>query len=300
MSSCVVVGSANVDLVVPITRYPAPGETLLGGDLARHPGGKGANQAVAAARAGGVDTTFVGCLGSDDSGNLLRESLASAGVRIDLIGTGTLATGTALIWVTQDGGNTIVVSPGANSEITLGARERERIASANAVLAQLEIPLEVVREAAAITPEHARFILNAAPSTDIPADLLDNVDVLVLNEPEAADVAKYADDLHGITERLLRLVPAAVVTLGDRGCLVAERRGKVHRLPPHEVKSVDTTGAGDTFCGTLAAAIAQGRSLQEAAQRATAAGALSVTKHGAMDSVPTAQELDTFIADRSD
>src|SRR5690606_12664698 len=149
----VVVGSANVDLVVPVPRHPAGGETVLGGSLARHPGGKGANQAVAAARAGGADTSFIGALGSDAAGDLPRESLQSAGVDTALVTLVPEPTGTALITVSADGENAIVVAPGANSRVEVGSGQAERIAQADVVLAQLEIPLEAVTAASAARRE---------------------------------------------------------------------------------------------------------------------------------------------------
>jgi ribokinase len=280
----VVVGSANVDLAVDVPRPPKAGETVLGGRLRRSPGGKGANQAVAAALAGGAETTFVGALGEDEAADLLLVSLGGAGVRTDLVDRADAPTGTAFITVAPDGENAIVVAPGANEHVKVGAAQAERIAEADVVLAQLEIPLDVVAAAAAARKPGARMILNAAPSRELPDSLWEVLDLLVVNEHEAADLA-------GEPEKLLKRVPAVVVTLGGEGCVVLRRDHEPVRIPGIPVDVVDTTGAGDTFCGVLAAALAQGEDLPDAAKRAVAAGALAVTRPGAQAAVPTEAEV---------
>ncbi|MEV0890360.1 ribokinase [Promicromonospora sp. NPDC050262] len=294
----VVVGSANVDLVVDVPRHPAGGETILGGDLRRTPGGKGANQAVAAARAGGADTTFVGALGRDESGELLLASLAGAGVRTDTVERVDAPTGTALITVSPDGENAIVVAPGANSRVRVGAAQARRIAAADVVLAQLEIPLDTVIAAARERRAGALFVLNAAPSRDLPDALWDQLDVLVVNEHEAADLAgagSGAATPEELAAALLARVPAVVVTLGVAGSLVAERGADAVRVPAAKVAAVDTTGAGDTYCGVLAASLAgsgrAGSGLLRAAHLAGSAGALAVTRPGAQDAVPDAADV---------
>lgn len=293
----VVVGSANVDLVVDVPRHPGGGETILGGDLRRSPGGKGANQAVAAARAGGADTSFVGALGHDESGELLLASLDGAGVRTDLVERVEAPTGTALITVSPDGENAIVVAPGANSHVRIGAAQAERLGAADVVLAQLEIPLDVVLAAAAVRRPGAVLALNAAPSRDLPDEMWAVLDLLVVNEHEALDLAGAAaadDAVERLAAILLERVPAVVVTLGGAGCLVAQRGDAPVRVPAPRVDAVDTTGAGDTFCGVLAAALAGGATLVDAARTASFAGALAVTRPGAQDAVPTADEVTTF------
>lgn len=299
--SVVVVGSANVDLVVDVPRHPGGGETILGGDLRRSPGGKGANQAVAAARAGGADTTFVGALGRDESGELLLASLDRGGVRTDLVERTTAPTGTALITVSPDGENAIVVAPGANSHVRIGPAQAERIAAADVVLAQLEIPLDVVLAAGAARRPGAVLALNAAPSRDLPDAMWAALDLLIVNEHEARDLAGEAaaptdpvDAAEYLAVTLLSRVPAVVVTLGGAGCLVAQRDSAPVRVPAPRVDAVDTTGAGDTFCGVLAAALAGGSTLVDAARTASFAGALAVTRPGAQDAVPTADEVTTF------
>jgi ribokinase len=308
----VVVGSANVDLVVDVPRHPAGGETILGGDLRRTPGGKGANQAVAAARAGGADTTFVGALGRDESAELLLASLRGAGVRTDTVERVAAPTGTALITVSPDGENAIVVAPGANSRVRIGVAQAERIAAADVVLAQLEIPLDTVVAAARARRAGALFVLNAAPSRELPEELWRELDVLVVNEHEAEDLAGVgAATPEDLAAALLTRVPAVVVTLGAAGSLVAARGGGLLRVPAARVDAVDTTGAGDTYCGVLAAALARSvecglsvgsrpvnsthtqhsTELVEAARLAGAAGALAVTRSGAQDAVPDAADV---------
>ncbi|MPV37130.1 PfkB family carbohydrate kinase, partial [Georgenia subflava] len=286
----VVVGSANVDLVVDVPRHPGPGETVLGGRLRRSPGGKGANQAVAAARAGGADTWFLGALGRDGAADLLLESLTGAGVHEDLVALSDEATGTALIWITDDGENAIIVAPGANSEVAVDDAAAARLAQADVVLVQLEIPLETVVAAARARRDGARFVLNAAPSRELPPEVWAELDLLVVNEHEARDLAPAAGALGsndaaaaaGTGERaavgpedlataLLEKVPAVVITLGGDGALVAERGADPVTVPAPKVTAVDTTGAGDTFCGVLAAALAGGAGLADAARLASAA-----------------------------
>ncbi len=288
-----VIGSANVDLVVPIERFPAEGETLLARSLHRGPGGKGANQAVAAARAGGAPVAFLGAVGDDDHGRMLERVLVGAGVDVAGLRRVAAPTGTAFIWVTPGGGNTIVVAAGANRACQLDDHARAALADADVVLAQLEIDPALVLEAAAST--RGTVVLNAAPSSGVPDALLEYVDVLVVNEHEAADLAGERGGPAHLAELLLRRVPAVVLTLGGDGALVATRDGGPVEVPAHEVDVVDTTGAGDTFCGVLAASLAQGAPLVEACRRAGAAGALATTRPGAVDGIPTSAEVDALL-----
>jgi ribokinase len=291
----VVVGSANADLVIEVARHPHAGETVLGGEVRRFPGGKGANQAVAAARAGGARTAFLGALGSDDGAAMLRASLDQAGVDTSHVVVSQAPTGLAVITVSPDGDNAIVVAPGANHSLVLDDALTSLVARAGAVLAQLEIPLDTVQAAAQAA--QGVFILNAAPSQSLPSELLAEVDVLVVNEHEAAEVAGRSDEpadlahLAELAEALTEVVPAAVITLGSRGSLVARRGQPLVQIPSLPVQPVDTTGAGDTFCGVLAAQLAAGADLPAAARLASAAGALATTKHGAQPAIPTAAEV---------
>ncbi|WNB85874.1 ribokinase [Cellulomonas sp. ATA003] len=289
MSGVVVVGSANLDVVVRVPRIPGPGETLLAGGIARGAGGKGANQAVASARAGGAPTAFVGAVGRDDDGAALRASLTAAGVGVEALGESGEPSGTALISVSDDGENAIVVVGGANASWDrLSDAQRATVAAADVVLAQLEVPLDVVLGAAHARRPGVPFVLNAAPSRDLPPALWAQVDVLVVNEHEARDLAGGAS-LDDAVAALAARVPAVVVTLGAQGCVVVEgqRRTDVLGTP---VRPVDTTGAGDTFCGVLAARLAAGDGLVEAARWGGAAAALAVQRPGAQSAVPTADE----------
>ncbi|MCF4120992.1 ribokinase [Antribacter sp. KLBMP9083] len=292
----VVVGSANVDLVVDVPRHPRGGETVLGGELRRTPGGKGANQAAGAARAGGADTVLVAALGRDDGAELLLRSLGEAGVHTTGVRRVGAPTGTALITVSPDGENAIVVAPGANDHLSVDDGARELIATADVVLAQLEIPLETVVAAAEARRPGATFVLNAAPSRELPESLWRAVDVLVVNEHEAADLAGRQggappDEPADLARALLSRVPEVVVTLGGDGALVAGRGRRDVRVPGIAVDVVDTTAAGDTFCGVLAAEIAHGADLADAARTAGVAGALAVTRAGAQEAVPDREEV---------
>lgn len=321
MADVVVVGSANVDLVLPVERIPRPGETVLARGLSRGPGGKGANQAAAAARAGAA-TAFAGCLGDDESGAMLRAELTAAGVGLELVRTTATPTGTAIICVDDSGENAITVAPSANAELVLDGAALDAARAAAVVLLQLEIPLPVVREAA----RAGRFVvLNAAPAAPLDDDLLADVDLLVVNEHEATVVSGLATgadadaaaasvpDAASVSASvsvsgeasasvlaagtvLLRRVPAVVVTLGGDGALVLRRDAEPVQLPGHAVPVVDTTGAGDTFCGVLAATLAGGADLPAAVRRANAAAALSVGTPGAMTSVPSASAIDALFA----
>lgn len=298
----VVVGSANLDLVVQVDRHPRPGETVLGGDLQRHPGGKGANQAIAAAKAGGARTVFVGALGEDDAARVLLGSLGSAGVDTSVVQRTGSPSGVALISVSRAGENSIIVAPGANSDVRIDGSARYELQNANVVLAQLEIPMTTVLEAARSRHDQALFILNAAPSRPLGRDVWEQIDVLVVNEHEAADVGSDLETGAGrrsntseLAQALLERVPAVVITLGSAGCLVAERGKEPVQVPAPTVEAVDTTGAGDTFCGVLAAALARGEDLVDAARLAAVAGALAVTRPGAQGAVPTVDETRALV-----
>jgi ribokinase len=280
--SVVIVGSGNVDLVSQVERIPEPGETVLSTGFATHAGGKGNNQATAAARAG-AQTTFVGAFGDDDNGARLRASLRDSGVR-PLVRVSEEPTGAAMITVAPDGENAIVVNAGANATLSdLTPEERSVIAGADLVLMQLEIPLETVLAAATIAS--GRVVLNAAPARRLPAELLAKLDLLIVNEHEAT--------LLGGTDHLLTRVPALVVTLGEKGALV-RTRDTTTEVPGITVDVVDTTGAGDTFCGALVAALDERRPLDDAVRFASVAAALSVRRAGAVPAIPTREEIDDF------
>ncbi|WP_394433918.1 ribokinase [Streptomyces sp. SGAir0957] len=289
-----VVGSANADLVVGVDRRPAAGETVLGSDLVTHPGGKGANQAVAAAKLG-ARTALLGRVGDDGHGTLLRESMEAAGVDTSGVLVGGAPTGVALITVDPSGDNSIVVSPGANGRLTPDdvRAAGELFAGAKVVSTLLEIPLETVAEVARSVAEGARLVLNPSPPAPLPDEVLAACDPLIVNEHEARVV--LGTDTKGEPEdwarALLALGPRSVViTLGAEGALVADASGS-SRVASVKVKAVDTTGAGDAFTAALAWRLGTGESLAEAAAYAARVGAAAVTKQGAQVSYPTAEEV---------
>ncbi|WP_416979400.1 ribokinase [Streptomyces sp. T028] len=295
-----VVGSANADLVIDVERRPGAGETVLGGDLAVHPGGKGANQAVAAARLG-ARTALLARVGDDAYGRLLLDSQRAAGVDTAGVLVGGAPTGVALITVDPSGDNSIVVSPGANGRLTpadAGAAA-DLVRTSRVVSAQLEIPLETVVALAASLAPGSRFVLNPSPPRPLPAVLLAACDPLIVNEHEAKVLLGEAYDETSGPEDWARLLLAkgprsVVVTLGAEGALVASAEGGVERVPSVKVNAVDTTGAGDSFTAALAWKLGAGASLAEAAAYAARVGAVAVTRRGAQESFPTAEEVDAL------
>ncbi|AEN09373.1 MULTISPECIES: ribokinase [unclassified Streptomyces] len=292
MTAIAVLGSTNMDLVAYVARAPGRGETVTGREFRTVPGGKGANQALAAARAGG-EVVMIGAVGTDEYGSRLRTTLEHAGIDTDLLHTVAGPSGTAHIVVDDEGSNAIVVVPGANGTVTtLGPGEHAAIAAAGLLLLQLELPLRVVTEAArAARSLGVRTILTPSPVQPLPAELLDAVDLLIPNEHEAAALSGY-DDPHAAAQILLRQVPEVVITLGRKGCLYAARGGETIPFPAPEVTAVDTTGAGDTFVGTLAVALGEGRAVPEALAWASSAAALCVQRPGASSSMPYRSEID--------
>lgn len=275
----VIVGSANLDLVARTPRLPKPGETVTGSNYFEFCGGKGANQAIAAARAG-ANTAFIGALGNDHAGETLRVAFKYDDVDISAVQFVSEPTGRALIGVSDDGENSIIVVPGANHAITIGDVERNTkiIASAKVLLCQLEVPLEVVQRAFELAGENSIRILNPAPAQSLSKELLQLVDVITPNEHEM--------QLLGGSEALLKCgVKTIVVTQGARGALMITEKGET-RIPPFEVDPVDSTGAGDAFCGMLAARLAIGESIQNALKAAVVSGALATLTEGAVPSLP--------------
>jgi ribokinase len=304
-----VVGSANMDMVLRVPRFPRAGETLAGSDLDLFPGGKGANQACAAARLGG-DVRFVGCVGSDIFGTQLLKSLREAGVDISRVRALSRATGCASIYVAPNGQNSIVISPGANAGVTFEhvADALGDLNSSDFVLLQLEIPFETVR----LTLQKAKSagatsIFDPAPARKLDRDVLQLVTLLTPNQTEAGillgreNVDEQEDcDLIRLASETLKLGPASVIfKLGEAGCAICSANSAT-RVGAYTVKAVDTTGAGDVFNGALAVALADGRSMPAAARFANAAAALSVTRPGAQASIPSRDEVDKFIETNPD
>ncbi|MEX2555415.1 MAG: ribokinase [Actinomycetota bacterium] len=289
MSNVIVVGSINVDLVMRVATLPSPGETVSGGSLVRTLGGKGANQATAAARLG-ARTRIIGMVGDDDAGAELREDLDREGVDTTRIGTAGSPTGTAVVIVDSHGENLIAVAPGANRTLSaafvehafLGIDDQEAV-----VLASLEIPDEAVLAAArAARSRGFRFVLNPAPARPLHPDLVGSIDVITPNEHEAVSLGRVGVD------RLLKQGVAVVVTEGPLGARILRPRRPdvVQHAFPAEV--VDTTGAGDAFSAALAWSLAEGHDLDEAVRLAAAAGALATRALGARGSLPTRRDLE--------
>ncbi|MFG2992960.1 ribokinase [Streptomyces sp. NPDC048257] len=296
MTAIAVLGSTNMDLVAYVPKAPRLGETVTGRAFRTVPGGKGANQAVAAARCGGR-VVMIGAVGADEFGVRLRSALTAAGVETAPLRTVEGASGTAHITVDDEGGNSIIVIPGANAAVTgLEPGDEARIAAARSLLLQLELPLPAVLAGARAARAHGvRTVLTPAPAQPLPAELLAATDLLVPNEHEAATLTGLTDPLQAATA-LLADVPEVVITLGSAGVLYAARGRQPLTVPAPRVRAVDTTAAGDTFVGALAVALGEGRPMPAALRWASAAAALSVQRPGAQDSMPTRAETDAFAA----
>jgi ribokinase len=298
----VVVGSSNTDMIVNVPRIPHPGETVLGGEFTTAAGGKGANQAVAAARAGG-DVTLIACVGGDMFGQRAVEGFARDGIHVEYVArSGCRPSGVALIFVSAEGQNSIAVASGANALLSPADVRRAAGAfeGASALLMQLETPLSTVAEAARVARRQGvAVILNPAPAQELPGELLRRVSILTPNESEASalsgiTVRDEASAAKAAAKLRQRGAGAVIVTLGARGAFVADAQtGQL--VGGFRVKPVDTTAAGDVFNGALAVALGEGRSLLEAARFANAAAAISVTRRGAQPSAPTRREIERLL-----
>ncbi len=288
-----------MDVVFTVDRIPGPGETLLASSQATYPGGKGLNQAVAAARAGAA-TTFLGALGRDAHGAELEATMTEAGMETTMVRHSDEPSGQAFIVVADNAENTIIVASGANATVTeLGEHERNVIASSAVLLMQLELPVATVVDAARCAREAGTtVIVNAAPAQELPDELIDALDYLIVNEHEACLIGG-SDDVSKASARLACRVNRLVVTLGGDGSVLFEAGREVSRVPARTVTAIDTTGAGDTYCGALAAAIAEGRTFAEAAAFATAAAAISVQTLGAVPSIPSREAIDALLGQQS-
>ena len=298
MTSIVVVGSLNMDLVMRMERTPIGGETVPGLDFAMLPGGKGANQAVACARMG-ANVIMVGRVGIDPNGDVLKAGLAADGIDArEVRGLASTHTGVASIWVESDGQNRIVLSPGANGLLDAAsvARANTMIDMCGLLIVQLEVPVAAVQAAIARAyAAHVPVLLNPAPALPLPDELWQQVDILVVNESEAAAYAGMpVDDPNAAVaagQALRARGPDRVlVTLGAQGVVVIDGAGPRH-APARKVKAVDTTAAGDTFIGALASALCEGLSLDEAVDLGQAAAALCVARRGAQTSIPYRRQL---------
>lgn len=289
----VVIGSSNTDMTIKGDRLPKPGETVLGGEFRMGPGGKGANQAVAAQRLG-ADVSFICKVGRDIFGDNAIAGYQKEGIDCSHILRSDKASGTALILVDGNAENCIAVAPGANADLTPEDVDSvaDVIRSADYLILQLEIPVESVLRAAKIAHEAGVYvILNPAPACHLPDELFGYISLITPNQTESALLSGIEDNLDAAVEKLMQLgVKDVVVTLGSKGSLVISE-GTRTLVPSLKVKAVDTTAAGDTFCGALCVALSEGCSLVDAAGFATKASALTVQKMGAQDSIPFRSDI---------
>ncbi len=296
----VVVGSMNLDLVARAARIPAPGETILGEDFATHPGGKGANQAVAVARLG-YPVRMIGRVGEDGFGTQLRESLTSAGVDIEGVRISPGSSGVAVIVVAATGENSIVVIPGANALLTPQDLDHsvDTIRSASVVLTQLETPLPTILHLADLCLQlGVPLILDPAPAQELPKDLLPKVTWFTPNETEAAFYTGTSDHTNPearASELMGMGLTTLVLKLGSRGAYLATPEGQRHRIASFPVRAVDTTAAGDCFNGAFATGLALHMPPPEAARFASAAAAFSVTRFGAQPSMPSRTDVERLL-----
>ncbi len=301
MAKILVVGSINMDLVVRVPHSPKPGETILGGDFETYPGGKGANQAVAAARMGG-EVTMVGRVGNDDFGNTLIQGLVEDKIKTThVIKDSKSRTGVAMISVAADGENMIVVASGANANVSVEdvGNTRSLMRDTDLLLVQLECPLQTVTAAIELAKAYGvPVVLNPAPAQPLPKSLLKNVDYLTPNQNELLILTGEVNLNDGIEKIQKWGLKNLIITLGANGArLISE--GIDQHIPAHEITAVDTTAAGDAFNGALAVAIAEGKPLLEAVSYGMAAGALASTKRGAQPSLPTRDAVENLLASQN-
>jgi len=303
MGKILVIGSTNMDIIAMVDHLPVPGETVGNGNLARAHGGKGANQAVAAARAGG-DVTFITCIGEDDDGKKMADGFREDGINTDQLSViSEVPTGTALIFVDRNGENCIAVAPGANDHLSnaLIDQAEEVIKDSDLILLQLEIPYNTIQHICKIASRHQkRIMLNPAPARELDEDVLGSLEYLVLNETEAEIIVgqKVTDDnMEEVCSAIQELGPEHIIlTLGSRGSYVFDKEVQQY-VESFTVKALDSTAAGDTFCGAFAVSILNGeQDIISAVRFANAAGALSVTRQGAQTSIPGLEDINQLLA----
>ncbi|MGV8136445.1 MAG: ribokinase [Mangrovibacterium sp.] len=301
MNKILVIGSSNTDLVARVERFPLAGETIEGRGFLQAMGGKGANQAMAAHRAGG-DVTFVTCLGNDLNGQNTFKYYREEGLDVSLaLQVNDVPSGTAMIWVDDQGENCIVITPGANNELSPDhvLRIEEAIAAADLVVLQMEIPYNTIMKVCDLAWKNkTRVVLNVAPVRAVDHCLFEKIDILIVNETEAEAISGKKTETDGkevVADSLLaKGVQTVVLTLGEQGCFFKDRQIS-YSIPAFHVSAVDTTGAGDTFCGALAAQLSKGKGWEETLLFATAASAICVTRMGAQPSIPTEKEILKFL-----
>lgn len=302
MGKILVIGSSNTDLIVKVKSFPAAGETIVGKSFLQAMGGKGANQAVAAHKLGG-DVKFITCLGSDANGQNALEYYKKEGLDVSAsLIVDDVSSGTAIIFVDDKGENCIVITPGANKMLTSAYiyEVEEDIIASDMVVLQMEIPYAAVKTACELSHRnHKRVLLNVAPACHLDEDLIKKIDILVVNETEAETISGeniVSVGKEAVVDKLLAMgVNTVVLTLGKKGCLLKNNQ-TVQYVPAFIVETLDSTAAGDTFCGALAAELNRGHDWEEALKFATAASAICVTRLGAQPSIPTETEVHDFLS----
>jgi ribokinase len=301
MGKILVIGSSNTDLIAGVKKFPVAGETIEGLTFFQAMGGKGANQAVAAHRAGG-DVSFITCLGNDVNGENTLKYYHQEGLDVSLsLQIDGVSSGTAMIWVNEQGENCIVVTAGANNKLSPDYIQemKEAIASSSMVVMQMEIPYEAIKTACEIAHENGKMILlNVAPARHLEAELIKKIGILIVNETEAETISSMkveSGNEEAVVDALLSMgAKTVILTLGENGCLLKNMQEK-HYVPAFKVKAVDTTAAGDTFCGALAAGLSKGKNWKEILLFATAASAIGVTRMGAQPSIPSEMDILEFL-----
>lgn len=297
-----VLGSINVDHIIQVPHFPQPGETISGENYHTVFGGKGANQAVAAARSG-ADVTFIACIGDDDIGQKMKNSFKEQGINVETITTiPQKSTGIAMIQIDNNGENSIVISPGANSHLTIETVEKfkQKIIDSDALLMQLETPLEAIIHATKIASQSGKYtILNPAPAKLLPDELFSHLTMITPNETETEVLTgiKVIDEQTAIQAATIfhkKGVKIVLITLGKKGVFISHNQSK-KTIPCFRVNAKDTTAAGDTFNGALITALLENKSLEQAIIFAHAAAAISVTQIGAQSSIPTRKEILDFL-----
>jgi ribokinase len=305
MNKILVIGSSNTDLIAKVERFPLAGETITGKLFLQAMGGKGANQALAAHRSGG-DVRFVTCLGSDANGNNALQYYMAEGLDVSLaLKVEDAPTGTAMILVNDEGENVIVITPGANHKLSPAyiSTLSEEISNASMIMLQMEIPFDTVTKVCELAKAHQTpVLLNVAPAKKIDGSLIRLVDILVVNETEIETICGRQIDAigeEGVIDMLLAMGASTVIlTLGKKGCVVKSKTLH-HHIPAFEVDTIDSTAAGDTFCGALVAQLSQDVDIVEAIRFATAAAAICVTRIGAQPSIPKEKDIRNFLLTRT-
>jgi ribokinase len=302
MDKILVIGSTNTDLVATVKCFPKAGETITGKSFLQTMGGKGANQALAAHKSGG-DVKFITCLGRDANGQNALSYYNDQGVDVSLsLIVDDAPTGTAIILVDENGENCIVITPGANNMLTSDyiCKVEKAIIESDIVVLQMEIPYDTVNTVCELAHKHnKRVMLNVAPARHCSENLMEKIDILLVNETEAEAISGEKIEISGkeaVIDKLLAMgVKSVVLTLGEKGCLLKNKQ-QVLYIPAFIVEAVDTTSAGDTFCGALAAQLSKGHDWNDALTFATAASAICVTRMGAQPSIPSEKEVLEFLS----